>query len=144
MKTRWLTITLCLFVLIHTPAYGQNSNDLMGVWHESRATLTITAIAPSGQLTGTYTPGTADRVFPVAGWVNMVTPKGVHVVPVLFTSKGGVYGTITAWSGYLSKGNDGRLSITTIWNIVRAYADPDSAPDNAAVTIAVFTPGPAR
>jgi len=146
MKARWLTLAFCSFVLINMPVYGQTSNDLIGTWHnESQALLNITAISPGGQFTGTYVsePG---KVFPLYGWVKPVvdSSKGPNIVPVLFRIQGGVYGTITVWSGYLSKGKDGRLSITAIWDEVRAHADPDSSPDNGTVNFAVFKPGPAH
>jgi hypothetical protein len=149
MKARWLTLAFCSFVLINVPAYCQTSNDLIGTWHnEQQATITIKAVSPVGQLTGNYIsqPGTSGQVFPLFGWVKPVadSSKGPHIVPVLFRVQGGVYGTITVWSGYLSKGKDGKLSITTIWDIVRAYADLDSSPDNGTVNSAVFKPGPAH
>jgi hypothetical protein len=142
MKTRWLSLTFYSLLLINAPAYSQTNKDLIGTWHnELKATINIIAIAPDGQLTGTYVsqPG---KVFPIFGWVNPAS-KEVHVVPVIFRVKGGVYGTITVWAGYLSKGKDGTLSITTIWNVVRAYADPDSSPevDNNE---SIFKPGPAN
>src|ERR1700722_5701121 len=121
MKARWLTLAFCSFVFINMPAYGQTSNDLIGTWHnEQQSAISITAISPGGQLTGTYVsqPGTPAKVFQLYGWVKPVadSSKGPHIVPVLFRVQGGVYGTITVWSGFLSKGKDGRLSITTIWD----------------------------
>jgi hypothetical protein len=149
MKARWLTVALCSFVFINVPAYGQTSNDLIGIWHnEQQSTVSITAISPGGQITGTYIsqPGTPGQVFLLFGWVKPVADgtKGPHIIPVLLRVQGGAYGTITVWSGYLSKGKDGSLSITTIWDVVRAYADPDSSPDNCTVNSAVFKPGPAH
>jgi hypothetical protein len=149
MKASWLTVALCSYVLINAPVYGQTSNDLIGTWHnESQSTIRITAIAPSGQITGTYIsqPGTPGQVFPLFGWVKPIADgaKGPPIIPVLFRVKGGAYGTITVWSGYLSKGKDSKLSITTIWDVIRAYADPDSSPDNGTVNFAVFKPGPAH
>ena len=148
MKGRLLTVVLCSFLLIKVAAYGQSSNDLIGTWHnELKATLTITAIAPAGQLTGTYQPGlTSDQIFPLIGWVNPVAPvpKKYHVVPVIFMIQLAPYGSIIVWSGYLSRGNDGIPSITTIWNVVQARADPDFPVDHSATNSAIFEPGPAN
>jgi len=144
MKVFHLTLVLYVFLLIHGAACAQNSHDLIGSWHnESQATLSITAIAPNGRISGSYIVRETKQAFPLFGWAGPAKPEDVPVVPVLFRVQGGAYGTLTVWAGYLSKGKDGKLSITTMWNIVRAYADPDSSPDNGAVNFAVFKPGPA-
>ena len=147
MKGRLLTVVLCSFLLIKVAAFGQSSNDLIGMWHnELKATLTITAIAAAGQLTGTYQPGTSDQIFPLIGCVNPVAPvtKNYHLVPVIFMIQLAPYGSIIVWSGYLSRENDGMLSITTIWNVVQAGADPDFPMDHSAANSAIFKPGPAN
>ncbi|HEY8783089.1 MAG TPA: avidin/streptavidin family protein [Mucilaginibacter sp.] len=149
MKSRWLPFALGVFLLIGRAAYGQSNNDLIGVWHnEVNATLTITAISPVGKLTGTYVfqPGSAGAIFPLIGWVNPISTasKKDHVVPVLFMIRWDVYGSIVVWAGYLNKGNDGRFSITTIWNKVSGSADPDASLDQNEAKTAVFKAGPAQ
>jgi len=115
---------------------------------KSHATLTITAISPVGKLTGTYVfqPGSAGAIFPLIGWVNPISTasKKDHVVPVLFMIRWDVYGSIVVWAGYLNKGNDGRFSITTIWNKVSGSADPDASLDQNEAKTAVFKAGPAQ
>jgi hypothetical protein len=148
MKVCRLTVVLYSFLLWSVTAYGQSSNNLIGTWHnELRATLVITAISPSGQLTGTYVVqrGNSGQTFSLTGWVNPIAsaPKKVHDVPVIFTVQYDPLGSIMVWAGYLSAGKDGKLSITTIWNLVRADGDPDSAL-NSAINEAVFNPGVAN
>jgi hypothetical protein len=147
MKAGRLTVALCYLLLIRAAAFGQCSNDLIGVWHnELKATLTITAISANGQLTGTYQPGASEQIFPLIGWVNPVAPvtEKYQVVPVIFTVQLAPYGNIIVWSGYLSMGNDGVHSITTIWNVVHAHVDPDNYMDHIAMNAAVFKTGPAN
>jgi hypothetical protein len=149
MKSHWLPVALCSFLLLGEAAHGQSNNDLIGVWHnEASATLTVTAISSAGKLTGTYVfqPGTATTVFPLMGWVSpgATASKKDHVVPVLFMVRWDVYGSIVVWAGYLSSGNDGKLSITTIWNTVSGTADPDVSLGQNAAKTAIFKPVPAR
>ncbi len=146
MKTGWLTVAFFFFLLTGATAFGQTSNDLIGAWHnETKATITVTAIAPTGVITGTYhaRPGTAEQTLPLTGWVDATAPvpKEKHVVPVILTVQLAPYGSIIVWSGYLSKGNDGLNTITTIWSVVTATPDPDNSPDHNAVNAAVFKPG---
>jgi hypothetical protein len=149
MKALWLSAALCFFLLMTRIASAQCSKDLIGMWHNDlKVSLTITAISPAGQLTGTYVsaPGASGQVFPLVGWVSPVeaVPKKDHVVPVIFTARWDPYGSITVWTGYLSKGKDGVLTITTIWNVVRADADPDNALERSEIKSAIFKPGLAR
>ncbi|HTD40055.1 MAG TPA: avidin/streptavidin family protein [Mucilaginibacter sp.] len=130
-------------------AYGQNSNDLIGIWHnELQETLTITAISSTGQLTGTYRyrPETDDSSFQLNGWAGPDTaaPKKGAVVPVIFMAWMAPYGSVKVWSGYLTKADDGRTSIFTIWNVIRALADPDPPLDQSAINKATFKPGAAQ
>ena len=55
-----------------------------------------------------------------------------------------VHGSITVWSGYLCRGDNGKLSITTIWNFVHEDADPDALLDQTKANVTVFKPGPAK
>jgi len=64
-------------------------------------------------------------------------------VPVIFTVQYDPLGGIMVWAGYLSAGKNGKLSITTIWNVIRADGDPDSAL-HSAINEAVFNPGAAH
>lgn len=145
MKVCWLTIVLYSLLLFSGAAYGQSSNNLIGIWHNKlRATLIIKSISQSGQLTGTYAVqrGATGQTFLLIGWVNPIAPvpKKAHVVPVIFTVQFDPLGSIMVWAGYLSAGKDGRLSITTIWNVVRADGDPDNA-FHSTINKAVFNPG---
>jgi len=149
MKAGRFTVTFFSFLLVSATAFGQTSNDLIGAWHnETKATITVTGIAPTGVITGTYhaRPGTAEAILPLTGWVDAAAPatKEAHVVPVILTVQMAPYGSIIVWSGYLSKGNNGLNTITTIWSIVTAAPDPDNSPDHNAVNAAVFKPGVAE
>jgi hypothetical protein len=149
MKARLLTIALYSFLLITAAAYGQNTKNLIGEWHnELQATLTIIAITPSGQITGTYSakPETDAKIFQLIGWVNPAAPRSERncVVPVLFLVQLTPHGSSIMWAGYLSKTADGSFTINTIWNMVRASADPDTSPVDSAINIAVFKPGAGR
>ena len=146
MKTGWITAAFFSFLLAGTAASGQTSNDLIGAWHsETKATITITRVAPTGAITGTYhaRPGTTEQALPLTGWVDAAAPvtKQEHVVPVILTAQLAPYGSVIVWSGYLSRGKDGINTITTIWNVVTAAPDPDNSPDHNAVNAAVFRPG---
>ncbi len=146
MKTGWFTVTFFLFLLVSAATFGQTSNDLIGAWHnETKATITITMIAPTGLITGSYQgrPGAAEQTLPITGWVYPVapSPETAHVVPVIFTVQLAPYGSLIVWSGYLSRGKDGINTITAIWSVVTAAPDPDNSPDHNAVNAAVFRPG---
>jgi hypothetical protein len=146
MKTGWFTVAFFFFLLGGKAASGQTSNDLIGAWHnETKATITITAVAPTGAITGSYQarPGAAVQTLPLTGWADTViaAPETAHVLPVIFTVQLAPYGSVMVWSGYLSKGKDGTNAITTIWSVVTATPDPDNSPDHNAVNAAVFKPG---
>jgi hypothetical protein len=149
MKAGWFTVAFFFFFLASAGAFGQCSNDLVGAWHnETKATITITMVAPNGVITGTYNarPVAAEATLPLTGWVDAAAPvpNEAHVMPVILTVQLAPYGSIIVWSGYLSKGKDGISTITTIWSVVTAAPDPDNSPDHNAVNAAVFKPGVAE
>ncbi|QRN42883.1 autotransporter [Xanthomonas oryzae pv. oryzae] len=88
------------------------------------STLTITAVQPSGQLSGTYISpsGTTGSVYPLVGWfcqsgcwVDGIEQTARHH---FFSVHWGNYGSMTAWTGTCDA-SGGVPTITTVWHLVR-------------------------
>lgn len=130
MKT--MTITCMLTFLLVTQSNAQTINDLKGTWHnELKSKLEIVDVNSStGVITGTYTLSSSQK-FTLTGWVNdLPAANGKdHVIAVAFSVRFNSYGSITSWTGYLTKNsnltenNNSTLNIHTIWNLVRPNSD---------------------
>ena len=132
-------LLLSAFIAIHSYSYGQSISDLIGIWHnELGSTLKITSINPTtNQMTGTYTLSSGNQ-FPILGWANNLPPANNHVLSLAFSVRFGSFGSITSWTGYLSKKN-GVWTISTIWNLTRPNSDQPW--DHIITNCDVFTPG---
>lgn len=149
MKAFRLPLALCFFLITPWATYAQTKTDLIGTWSDNpKTSITISVISKTGQLNGTYSDrsGPIEQTFPLVGWVNLVEPgpKGEKVIPVIFTVQRDAGGSLMVWSGYLSKGKEGKLTIATIWNWISASSDPDSHISRTAINTAVFKPGSAQ
>ncbi|AVS60822.1 autotransporter [Paracidovorax avenae] len=97
----------------------------VGDWkNQLGSTLSITAVSPSGQISGTYTSpsGTTGLAYPLTGWVNNPAPSSPapsNLPAFAFSVQwGSSYGSITSWTGTCDV-SGGVPTITTLWNLVR-------------------------
>ncbi|WP_409975459.1 MULTISPECIES: avidin/streptavidin family protein [Xanthomonas translucens group] len=96
----------------------------VGAWeNQLGSTLTITAVQPSGQLSGTYVSpsGTTGSVYPLIGW--FASPVAGSTAPsklpaITFSVQWGSYGSLTAWTGTCDA-SGGVPTITTVWHLAR-------------------------
>ena len=63
------------------------------------------------------------KVFPLSGWVNR-SDDHPDEVNISFTVRWEGYGSITSWTGYCTKAEEG-YHIKTIWNLVRLGKEYD-------------------
>ncbi|KTF39451.1 avidin/streptavidin family protein [Xanthomonas translucens] len=96
----------------------------VGDWgNQLGSTLRITAVQPSGQLSGTYTSpsGTTGSAYPLIGWfTNPVagSTASSNLPAITFSVQWGSYGSMTAWVGTCDP-SSGVPTITTVWHLAR-------------------------
>ncbi|ALS96033.1 avidin/streptavidin family protein [Xanthomonas oryzae] len=118
-------------------------NNPVGEWkNQLGSTLTITAVQPSGLLSGTYISpsGTTGSVYPLVGWfANPVAGStALSKLPAItFSVQWGNYGSMTAWTGTCDA-SGGVPTITTVWHLVRTASQ--YAWDHMLTNSDVFVP----
>lgn len=124
MKSLFVMISL-LILPLGASAETANCKDIRGKWvNQIKSTLTISSISKDGKISGTYSSpsGTDGGTVPLIGWTNEAEQIQSHlnsVRIVSFSAKLGKEGSVASWSGECSIKN-GKPTISTIWNLVRA------------------------
>jgi len=127
-----------LIVLVADTAFAQDLQKqglrALSAWtNQSGSTLYIDAVAPSGQLTGSYINraqgfGCQNTAYPVTGWV-----YGTAITfTVLWENAVESCNSITSWTGFYFQG-----TITTLWQLV---INGSTSPQQIAQGSDVFQP----
>ena len=110
-------------------SFAAVSQSIEGSWqNELGSIFDIDSISTEGFIFGKYksSSGVDGRIFPLQGWVNHVDKGNVDngkseddfSIAISFTVRWDGYGSITSWSGYYDKDENGPF-IKTLWHLVR-------------------------